>query len=188
MYAIRSYYEKTGLLAGDRIVMVNDTALVGAKVTTLDVMNKLRGEMGTLVKVGVVRRPGKEIVNYTITRGAIPMYSVDVSYMVDERTGYIKVDRFAQTTYTEFLTALAKLRSQNCKQVMVDMRGNSGGLLDVAISMCNEFLAKDELIVYTQGKSHKRQDVFADGNGKCQDMKVVVLIDEYSASASEIFV
>lgn len=179
--------EKVGLLPGDRIVMVDDTIIAGKNIDSNDVMKLLRGEMGTEVKVGVMRRPGKDVKQYNITRGRIPITSVDVSYMVDDETGYIKVDRFAQTTYQEFLTGLAKLKANDCKQLIVDLRGNSGGLLDIAIQMCNEFLAAKELIVYTEGKSQPRHDVYANGAGSCQHMKVVVLIDEFSASASEIF-
>nr|WP_321453935.1 S41 family peptidase [uncultured Carboxylicivirga sp.] len=179
--------EQVGLLPGDRIVMVDDSIIAGKNIATTDVMKRLRGEMGTEVKVGIVRRPSQEIIPYTITRGAIPMYSVDVSYMVDDKVGYIKVDRFAQTTYQEFLTALAKLKANKCERIIVDMRGNSGGLLEIAIQMCNEFLAAKELIVYTEGKSQPRRDVYANGAGSCQDTKVIVLIDEFSASASEIF-
>ncbi|MBS2098724.1 S41 family peptidase [Carboxylicivirga linearis] len=179
--------EKVGLLPGDRIVQVNDSVIAGRNISSNDIMKTLRGEMGTEVKVGVIRRPSNEVIPYTITRGAIPMYSVDVSYMVEDNIGYVKVDRFAQTTYQEFLTALAKLKANKCEKIIVDMRGNSGGLLDIAIQMCNEFLAAKELIVYTEGKSQPRQDVYANGAGSCQDTKVIVLIDEFSASASEIF-
>jgi len=179
--------EKVGLLPGDRIVAVDDSIIAGKSIATNDVMKKLRGEMGTKVKVGILRRPQKDLMDFEITRGSIPITSVDVGYMIDDQTGYIKIDRFQQTTYHEFLTALAKLKANRCKQVIIDLRGNSGGLLDVAIRLCNEFLAKKELIVYTQGKSQPRQDVYANGAGTCQDSKVIVLIDEYSASASEIF-
>lgn len=179
--------EKVGILPGDRIVAVDDSIIAGRKISTDDVMKKLRGEMGTDVKVGVLRRPNKDLVDFKIKRGSIPIYSVDVCYMVNETTGYIKVDRFAQNTYQEFLTALAKLKANNCQQVIIDFRGNSGGLLDVAIRLCNEFLPAKDLIVYTEGKSQKRQNVYANGTGTCQDTKVIVLIDEFSASASEIF-
>lgn len=179
--------EDVGLLPGDRIVMVDDSLIAGENIDTNEVMKRLRGEMGTKVKVGVIRRPSLEVTDYTITRGIIPIYSVDVGYMVDDETGYIKVDRFAQNTYQEFLTVLAKLKANNCQQVIIDFRGNSGGLLDVAINLCNEFLAAKELIVYTDGKAQPRHDVHANGSGSCQDTKVVVLIDEFSASASEIF-
>ncbi|MCU4155935.1 PDZ domain-containing protein [Carboxylicivirga sp. A043] len=179
--------EKVGILPGDRIVAVDDSIIAGKNIATNDVMKKLRGEMGTDVKVGVLRRPNKDLIDFNITRGSIPIYSVEVSYMVNETTGYIKVDKFAQNTYQEFLTALAKLKANNCQEVIIDFRGNSGGLLDVAIRLCNEFLPAKDLIVYTEGKAQKRQNVHANGAGTCQDTKVIVLIDEFSASASEIF-
>lgn len=179
--------EKVGLLPGDRIVAVDDSIIAGKKISTTDVMKQLKGELGTEVKVGILRRPNKDLIDYTITRGSIPIYSVEVSYMIDETTGYIKVDKFAQNTYQEFLTALAKLKANNCKELIIDFRGNSGGLLDVAINLCNEFLPAKDLIVYTEGKARKRQNVAANGAGTSQDTKVIVLIDEYSASASEIF-
>ena len=179
--------EKVGILPGDRIVTVDDSIIAGKKIATNDVMKKLRGEIGTDVKVGIARRPHKELLDFNITRGVIPINSVDVSYMANETTGYIKVDRFAQNTYQEFLTALAKLKANNCQELIIDFRGNSGGLLDVAIRLCNEFLPAKDLIVYTEGKAQKRQNVYANGAGTCQDTKVIVLIDEFSASASEIF-
>ncbi|WP_430811708.1 MULTISPECIES: S41 family peptidase [unclassified Carboxylicivirga] len=179
--------EKVGILPGDRIVAVDDSTIAGIDLPTDEVMKRLRGEMGTEVKVGILRRPNKDLIDFNITRGSIPIYSVDVSYMVDETTGYIKVDRFAQNTYQEFLTALAKLKANNCQNVIIDFRGNSGGLLDVAIRLCNEFLPAKDLIVYTEGKAQRRQNVHANGAGTCQDTKVIVLIDEFSASASEIF-
>ncbi|WP_289053619.1 S41 family peptidase [Carboxylicivirga marina] len=179
--------ERVGLLPGDRIVAVDDSIIAGKNIGTDAVMKKLKGEMGTEVKVGVLRRPNKDLIDYKITRGSIAINSVEVSYMINESTGYIKVDKFAQNTYQEFLTALAKLKANNCKEVIIDFRGNSGGLLDVAIRLCNEFLPAKDLIVYTEGKAQKRLDVKANGAGTCQDTKVIVLIDEFSASASEIF-
>ena len=176
---------KLGILPGDRIVAVNDSSIAGIKISTDKVMKQLRGEMGTQVKVSILR--GSQKLNFDIVRDAIPVYSVDVSYMVNDQTGYVKIDRFAQTTYDEMIMALAKLKSQGCKQVIMDFRGNSGGLLDAVIRMCNEFLKKGDLIVYTEGRSQPRQDVNANGAGSCQDVKLIVLIDEFSASASEIF-
>lgn len=176
---------KLGILPGDRIIAVNDSSIAGMKISTDKVMKQLRGEMGTRVKVTILR--GTQKLYFDIVRDAIPVYSVDVSYKVDDLTGYVKIDRFAQTTYDEVIMALAKLRSQGCKQVIMDFRGNSGGLLDAVIRMCNEFLKKGDLIVYTEGRSQPRQDVRANGAGSCQDIKLVVLIDEFSASASEIF-
>ncbi|TAJ13829.1 S41 family peptidase [Marinilabiliaceae bacterium JC017] len=179
--------EKVGILPGDRIIAVDDSIIAGVKISTTNVMKKLRGEIGTKVKVGVHRRDAGKQLDFEIVRGPIPIHSVDVAYMIDEKTGYIKIDRFAQNTYQEFLTSLAKLKANNCQQVVIDLRGNSGGLLDVAFRLTNEFLKKNEMIFYTQGKSQPRQDVYANGAGTCQDNKVVVLIDEFSASASEIF-
>jgi len=179
--------EKLGVLPGDRIVSVNDTSVAGIKITNNQVMSKLRGEMGTKVKVSIIRRNANKPIDFLITRGIIPVYSVDVSYMVTPDIGFIKINRFAKNTYDEFITALAKLKSNGCEKVIIDLRGNSGGFLDVAFNMINEFLQNKELIVYTVGKANPRQDMLANGTGSCQKTQVVVLIDEFSASASEIF-
>ncbi len=179
--------EKVGILPGDRIVMVNDSLIAGNGIKNPVVLKLLRGEMGTDVKVGVIRRNLKEPLQFDITRGKIPIYSVDVSYMINDDIGYIKVSRFAANTYGEFLTALAKLKANSCKKVIIDFRGNSGGYLEVAINLCNEFLHSGDMIVYTEGKSNPRQEVHANGKGTCQETEVAVLVDEFSASASEIF-
>ncbi|MDB4334759.1 S41 family peptidase [bacterium] len=179
--------EKAGLLPGDRIIAVNDSSIAGIGIDNAKVMRLLRGELGTKVTVGIKRRDRSEPISFEITRGTIPVYSVDVSYMINDTIGYIKVSRFAQNTYQEFLTALAKLKAHNCQKVIIDMRGNSGGYLNVANDLCNEFLANHEMIVYTEGKSNPRQELYANGNGTCQNTQVAVLIDEFSASASEIF-
>lgn len=179
--------EKLGIMPGDRIVAVNDSSITGIKITNNDVMKKLRGPMGTKVKVGVLRNGSAKQISYEITRDAIPVYSVDVSFMVNDQIGYIKVNRFAKNTYEEFITAIAKLRQQGCKKLVVDMRGNSGGFLEVAFNMINEFLGSGEMIVYTEGKASSRKNMTANGTGNCQNMQVAVLIDEFSASASEIF-
>jgi carboxyl-terminal processing protease len=179
--------EKLGIIPGDRIITVNDSVIAGQDMGSDKVVGLLRGEMGTKVKVGIMRRDRPDLIDVEITRGSIPVYSVDVSYMVTDSIGYIKVSRFGRNTYQEFLTAMARLKAHNCQSVVVDLRGNSGGYLEVAINMTNEFLSKGDLIVYTEGKSSPRQDVFANGLGSCQDMGVTVLIDEFSASASEIF-
>lgn len=179
--------EKVGILPGDRIVAVNDSLIAGNGIQNSVVLKLLRGEMGTNVKVGIIRRNLTEPLKFDITRGKIPMYSVDVSYMINDEIGYIKVSRFAANTYSEFLTALAKLKANSCKKLIVDVRGNSGGFLDVAINMCNEFLHDEDMIVYTEGKANPRQEVHANGKGTCQETQVAVLIDEFSASASEIF-
>ncbi|MDP3915560.1 MAG: S41 family peptidase [Bacteroidota bacterium] len=178
---------KLGILPGDRIVTVNDTLLAGAGLKNEKVLSKLRGEKGTKVNVGIKRKGFKDLFEFNITRGEIPIYSVDVSYMIDETTGYIKVSRFGEKTYQEFMEGMKKLTQLGMKTVIVDMRGNPGGYLNAVIKMVNEFLVKGELIVYTQGHSQPRKTFNADSNGTFRDKGVVVLIDDFSASASEIF-
>lgn len=178
---------KLGILPGDRIVTVNDTLLAGAGLKNEKVLSKLRGEKGTKVNVGIKRKGFKELFEFNITRGEIPIYSVDVSYMIDETTGYIKVSRFGERTYQEFMEGMKKLNQLGMKTVIVDMRGNPGGYLNAVIKMVNEFLDKGELIVYTQGFSQPRKTFNADSRGTYRDKGVVVLIDDFSASASEIF-
>ncbi len=179
--------EKVGVMPGDRIVTVNDSIIAGVKLNSDNIVGMLRGEIGTNVRVGIKRHNIKSLYNFEITRGNIPVFSVETSYMISDSIGYIKVSRFGRNTYQEFLTAMAKLKAHNCKNVVVDLRNNSGGYLDIAISMCNEFLKKGDLIVYTEGHSSPRQNVYSNGSGSCQDIDVTVLIDEMSASASEIF-
>ncbi len=179
--------EKVGILPGDRIVSVNDSVIAGNDIQNSTVLNLLRGDMGTEVTVGIIRRDLKEPLKFDITRGKIPMYSVDVSYMVTDEIGYIKINRFAANTYSEFLTGMAKLKAKGSKKVILDFRGNSGGYLEVAINLCNEFLHAGDMIVYTEGKANPRQEIHANGKGSFQDMEVAVLIDDFSASASEIF-
>jgi len=179
--------EKVGIIPGDRIIAVNDSVIAGKGVDSDEVVGMLRGELGTKVKVGILRRDRKGLLDFEITRGSIPVTSVEVGYMITDSIGYVKVSRFARNTYQEFLTALARLKAYNCQNLIVDLRGNSGGYLDIAISMINEFLPKGSLIVYTEGKASPRQDVYANGLGSCKDMRLTVLIDEFSASASEIF-
>ena len=179
--------EKVGILPGDRIIKVNDTIIAGVGVTNRDVIHKLRGEMGTKVKVTVKRNNVKDLIDFEITRGEIPITSVDVAYMLNDKTGYIKIDRFAQNTYREVINGLANLKEQKCKNIIIDLRNNSGGLLEIAYQITNEFLHRDELIFYTQGKAQPRREVRANGIGSCQDNKLIVLINEFSASASEIF-
>ncbi|MFO8000879.1 MAG: S41 family peptidase [Marinilabilia sp.] len=179
--------EEVGILPGDRIITVNDSVIAGVETPTNDVVKMLRGDSGTKVNVAVKRRNRDELLDFEITRGDIPMHSVDVSYMLNDTTGYVKVNRFAKNTYQEMLSALAELKENDCQHVVMDFRGNSGGYLDVAISMVNEFLDEGDMIVYTEGVNSPRQDVEADGSGSCKDIGVTVLIDEFSASASEIF-
>ena len=179
--------EKVGILPGDRIVSVNDSVIAGVDIQNSTVLNLLRGDMGTEVTVGIIRRDLTDPLKFDITRGKIPMYSVDVSYMVTDEIGYIKINRFAANTYSEFLTGMAKLKAKGSKKVILDFRGNSGGYLEVAINLCNEFLRAGDMIVYTEGKANPRQEVHANGKGSFQDIEVAVLIDDFSASASEIF-
>ncbi len=178
---------KLGILPGDRIVTVNDTLLAGAGLKNEKVLSKLRGEKGTKVKVGIKRKGFRELIPFDIIRGDIPIYSVDVSYMIDSEIGYIKVSRFAEQTYHEFMSGMRKLEEQGMKKVIVDLRGNPGGFLNAVIRMVNEFLDKGELIVYTEGNSQARKTYQADSRGAFRDKGVVVLIDDFSASASEIF-
>lgn len=178
---------KLGIMPGDRIVTVNDTLLAGAGLKNEKVLSKLRGQKGTKVNVGIKRKGFKDLIAFEITRGEIPIYSVDVSYMIDQATGYIKVSRFGEKTYAEFMEGIQKLNQQGMKTVIVDLRGNPGGYLNAVIRMVNEFLDKGELIVYTQGNSQARKTYQADSRGTFRDKGIVVLIDDFSASASEIF-
>ena len=178
--------EKVGLRDGDRIVKVNDTVIAGVGITNEKVMKLLRGKKGTKVKVGILRRGEPELVNFTIARDEIPLYSIDVSYMIDETTGYIKLSKFAKTTYKEFQEAIAKLKALGMKKLVFDLRGNSGGYLDAAINIADEFLEADKLIVYTEGKSRPRSSYYSTQRASCANLGLVVLIDEWSASASEI--
>ncbi len=179
--------ERIGLLPGDRIVEINDSTFTGDAVSNDAVMKKLRGEKGSTVKLGIKRNSSDEILDFEIVRGDIPVNSVDASFIIDDNIGFIKISKFGRTTYEEFVTALAKLSIMGAKSYIIDLRGNSGGYMDMAINMVNEFLPKDMLIVYTEGKSMPRSDVFSNGAGSFTDTPVVVLIDEWSASASEIF-
>lgn len=179
--------ERAGLLDGDRIVEVNDTAFVGNQINNEKVMKKLRGPKGSKVRLGVVRRNTSELLHFDITRGDIPVHSVDVAYMVTPTTGYIAVNKFGANTYNEFLTALAKLKKAHARNVVVDLRGNAGGYMDAALNMLNEFLSNNDLMVYVEGRSYPREESRANGYGSAQNMKIAVLIDEWSASASEIF-
>ncbi len=178
---------KLGLLPGDRIVTVNDSIIAGVKVDNEKVMSLLRGEKGTHVKVGIKRRSIHDLINYDIVRGDIPIYSVDVSYMIDNITGYIKVSRFGERTYEEFMEALQKLGKEGMQKVIIDLRGNPGGYLGAVIRMVNEFLEGGEAILYTEGNSQPRKTYNASEKGRLTDKDIVVLIDDFSASASEIF-
>lgn len=178
--------ERVGILAGDRIVSVDDSIVAGVKFPQNDVIKLLKGPNGTLVKVGVFRQGVPDIIYFDIIRDKIPIYSVDVSYMVSPETGFIKISRFARTTYKEFTDAVDKLQKLGMEKLIVDLRGNSGGYLDQATALANEFLPDGKLIVYTQGKARTRQNMYSNSRGKCIQTPVVILIDEFSASASEI--
>lgn len=179
--------EKAGLLAGDRIVQVNDSNFTGKKINNEKVMKNLKGPEGTKVKLGIQRNGTKKILSYTITRGNIPVNSVDIAYMLNKETGLIKVNKFASTTYSEFINALGELKSKGAKKLIIDLRENSGGYMEQCIQMVNEFLPKNQLIVYAEGRAYPKMDSHSDGSGSFTTEPVVVLIDEFSASASEIF-
>ena len=178
--------EKVGLMAGDRIIYVDDTLAAGVKLTNDDVMHKLKGPKGTKVRVQVLRRGVEGLLDYTITRAAIPTYSVDIAYMIDEKTGYLKLSKFSATTASEFKKGVSKLQAEGMEQLVFDLRGNTGGYLNAAVDIADEFLPKGSLIVYTEGRNRPRQYMQARRRGMLEDMPVVVLIDGESASASEI--
>lgn len=179
--------EKVGLLAGDRIIQVDDSAFTGKSISNEKVMKKLKGKENTKVKLKIKRYGTKELLTYTITRGSIPVNSVDIAYMVNKDVGLIKVNKFGAETYAEFLNGLGDLKAKGAKKFIVDLRENSGGYMEQCIMMVNEFLPNKQLIVYAEGKAYPRFNSHADGNGSCINEPVVVLIDEFSASASEIF-
>jgi carboxyl-terminal processing protease len=180
--------EAAGIKQWDRIVNVNDTLIAGKNITNAEVLKKLRGEKGSVVKLGIRRDNNPELINITVTRGDIPMNSVLAAYMQTRTIGYIRVGTFGFNTFNEFISALSKLKSQGAKSFVIDLRGNSGGSLEVVVAMVNEFLHKGDLIVYADGRNFPRQDSYANGSGTSKEDDVVVLIDELSASASEIFV
>lgn len=177
---------KCGIMAGDRIVTVNDSVFVGKSINNEKVLKTLRGKKGSEVKLGIRRSTADDVLYFDIVRDDIPVNSVTASYL-EGNVGYVRVDNFGRNTYTEFFNALVTLRSQGAEGYMVDLRGNGGGFLEVCIMMVNEFLPSGSLIVYTEGKSQPRSEVHADGRGSFQKLPVVVLIDDWSASASEIF-
>ncbi len=179
--------QQAGILAGDKIVSVDDKPFVGKIVTNEEAMRRLKGPKKTKVKVGVMRYGSKAVKYFTITRADIPQKSVTAKYMLDENTGYIKIKNFGENTYAELLVALAELSQEGFSNLVIDLRDNSGGYLESAVQMINEFLPKNKLIVYTQGRKAPRQDFKSDGRGSYQNIPLVVLINEASASASEIF-
>ena len=179
--------EKVGLMAGDRIISVDNKPFVGDSVTDINAKKKLKGPKGSKVTLGIRRRTEKEPMTFEIVRGDIPQHSIDVAYMINDQTGYLRVKSFSETTYPELLVALAKLNKQSLKNLIIDLRGNSGGYMHTAIQMANVFLPKNQLIVYTEGRKSPRENYFSDGQGGFRNLPLIVLIDERSASASEIF-
>lgn len=178
--------EKLGIRAGDKIVEIEDTLVAGIGITNSDVVGKLRGKKGTVVNVGISRKGENNILKFAITRDKIPIYSVDAGFMVNENTGYIKVSRFAANTLEEFRAKLAPMKELGLKNLVLDLQGNGGGYLQTAINLADEFLGANKLIVYTQGRSFPKEESRATANGNFEEGKLIVLIDEGSASASEI--
>ena len=179
--------QRAGILAGDKIVSVDDKPFVGKVVTNEEAMRRLKGPKDTKVKLGVVRYGQKAVKYFTITRGDIPQKSITAAYMLDQNTGYIKVKSFGENTYPEMLIALAQLEQEGFSNLVIDLRDNTGGYMNSAVQMANEFLPEDKLIVYMEGRKSPRQDFRSDGHGSYQKIPLVVLINEGSASASEIF-
>ena len=179
--------ERAGILAGDKIVAIDGKPFVGKVVTNEEAMHRLKGPKDTKVKIGIIRYGQSKVLNFTVTRGEIPQKSISAVYMLDATTGYIRIKSFGETTYTELLIALATLSQQGFSNLVIDLRDNTGGNLQSAVQMANEFLPKNKLIVYTQGRKSPRQEYKSDGHGSYQKIPLVVLINEGSASASEIF-
>lgn len=178
--------EKLGIRSGDKIVVIEDTVVAGIGITNRDVIDKLRGDKGTEVDIKILRRGVRDLIDYTIVRDKIPIFSLDAAYMLTEDIGYIKLNRFSQSTMKEFYEALDELEPQGMQNLVLDLRGNSGGYLNTAIQLSDEFLSERELVVYTEGVSNPKRESFATKRGRFEKGKLVVLIDEGSASASEI--
>ena len=179
--------EKVGLMAGDRIVTIDDSLYVGKQINNDGAMKRLKGPKGSEVTLGIKRQGEKELLSFTIVRGNIPVKSVDATYLIDDRWCYIKANKFGETTYPEMLIALAQGMQKGMQGCIIDLRGNTGGYMAAAIQMVNEFLPKGEMIVYTEGENTPRYEEHANGRGSCQHLPLVILTDETSASASEIF-
>ena len=179
--------EKAGLLAFDRILTVDDSIVAGKNIGSTKMMRMLRGPKNSKVLLGVQRGNAEDLIRFELTRGDIPNYSIDASYKVSDNIGYIKITKFSRSTYSEFLTAIAKLKQEGVTGFIIDLRENPGGYMESANQLVNEFLPKDQMIVYTQGQAFPRMNTRSNGKGSCQDAPMVVLIDELSGSASEIF-
>lgn len=178
--------EKVGILAGDRIVSVNDSAIAGVKMEREEIMRRLRGKKGTKVRLGIVRRGVKGVQHFTVTRDKIPVKTIDGFYMIRPTIGYIRIGSFGATTYDEFMTSVKTLQAKGMTDLILDLQDNGGGYLQAAVEIANEFLQRNDLIVYTEGRKMRRQEYQAKGNGKLLTGKIVVLINEFSASAAEI--
>ena len=178
--------ERVGILPGDRIITVNDTTIAGVKMSQEAIMKRLRGPKGTKVDLGISRRGVKDLIHFIVTRDKIPVNTVDAGYMIRPGVGYIKISSFGATTVDEFEDKLAELRAKGATSLILDLQGNGGGLLMAAVGIANEFLGRDQMVVYTEGRRSPKSGYLADGRGRFRDGKLVVLIDEYSASASEI--
>jgi carboxyl-terminal processing protease len=178
--------EKLGLLPGDKILYVNDSLVAGRNISDEKVMGLLKGRRGTVVRVKILRAGHKELLNFEITRDKIPIYSVDVSYMINNYIGYIRINNFAMTTFDEFMKGLRELKEKGMTSLILDLRGNSGGIMEAAIQIANQFLKEGQLIVYTKGRTQPRSEARSTGKGEFETGNLVVLIDEWSASASEI--
>ena len=179
--------ERVGVLAGDRIIMVNDSIIAGVKMKNSDIQKRLRGKKGTQVTIKVKRAGVKELITFRITRDNIPLHSIDACYMMDEHTGYLRISRFGAKTYDEMMDALKKLSKQGMTQLIMDLSDNGGGYLNAATDMCNEFLDRGQLLVYTEGENSPRSEAHANGWGEYKDLHMVVIVNQYSASAAEIF-
>lgn len=178
--------ERAGLAPGDRIVLVDDSLVAGVKISDNGAMRKLKGKKGSKVKVGIFRRGSKGLIDFVITRDVIPTYSIDIAFMPESTIGFVKLSKFSATTSDEFKKAISELKREGMKKLIVDLRGNAGGYLQAAIDISDEFLSKDHLIVYTEGKNQPRESFYATSKGELENFPVVILIDEGSASASEI--
>lgn len=177
---------RVGIKDGDRIVTVNDSLIAGVKITNPKVMKLLRGSKGSKVRVGIMRPGEAKLLQFNIIRDKIPIYSVDVSYMMDQETGYIKINKFSRTTWEEFVQSAEKLKVQGMKKLILDLRSNGGGFLDAAVNLADEFLPDGKLVVYTQGKARPKSSFYSTSKGTCENIGLIVLMDEWSASASEI--
>ena len=178
--------EKVGIVAGDRIVSVNDSAIAGVKMAKEEIMRRLRGPKGTKVVLGIVRRGIPDVITFKVTRDKIPVNTIDATYMIRPGVGYVRIGSFGAATHSEFIESIAKLKEQGMRDLILDLQGNGGGYLQAAVDIANELLPKNDLIVYTSGRRVPRMEYRAKGDGFLQDGKIVVLVDEYTASAAEI--